>query len=69
SYRWYSYNVGVKVEDKLPLAKTQGAFTSTTIWSDGRVGPVRQIELRRLGNYILGMVDHFVQDYRAQNQV
>ncbi len=69
SYRWYSYNVGVKVEDKLPLAKTQGAFTSTTIWSDGRVGPVRQIELRRLGNYILGMVDQFIQDYRSQNQV
>ncbi|MCI0400419.1 MAG: hypothetical protein L0Z68_03840 [Gammaproteobacteria bacterium] len=69
SYRWYSYAVGVKVANKLPLSNTQGAFTPTTIWSDGRVGPVEQIELRRLGNYILGMVDHFIQDYRAQNQV
>ena len=69
TYRWASYKVGVKVESKLSLAKTQGAFTSTTVWSDGKGGPMRQVEVWKLRNYILGMVDQFVQDYRAQNEV
>lgn len=65
--KYNSYAVGLKLKQKIPLPNSRTAFTTSTIWSDGQVGAIRQIEVNRLNGYIAEVLERFVADYRSQN--
>jgi len=67
NHKYHSYSVSLKLKQKLQLPNSSAAFTVGTIWSDGEVGAIEAIELRRLNGSIAGLLERFVADYRSQN--
>lgn len=68
SYYWgYAYAVSVKLHSKQPLANNPSGFTSDVLWNEGENGVgASGLELRRINDQVIMLVDRFINDLRAQ---
>ncbi len=64
---YFPYNVSLKLKQRLALANAEGAFTSATVWQEGRSGIEQPIYLSRLNDYVGTLVDQFLLALRSQN--
>jgi len=67
TYGYYSYALGMKIKQKIPLASGAESFITETVWAEGTTGWVEDTQLDRVNNEITGLVDRFLTEHSAQN--
>jgi len=68
-YRYYSYSLVLKVNEKIPLAGQRKAFVSQTVWTKGTYGTVLDTRLLQISEDLGGLMDRFVSDHGRENAV
>ena len=68
-YRYYSYSLVLKVNEKIPLPGQHKAFVSQTVWSKGTYGTVLDTGLLHISEDLGGLTDRFVSDHGRENAV
>ena len=68
-YRYYSYSLVLKVNEKVPLPGQTRGFVSQTVWSKGTYGTVLDTSLLRISDDLGELTGHFVSDHMHENAV
>jgi len=64
----YSYQVFVRLKEKLPLPQNPQAFVTKTVWSDWKLGGFEAYNFAKLRAAILELVDRLLASYELQYQ-
>ncbi|MCG3202562.1 MAG: hypothetical protein NFCOHLIN_02447 [Gammaproteobacteria bacterium] len=62
----YSYQVFVRLKEKLPLPHNPQAFVTKTVWSDWKIGGFEAYNFGKLRAAILELVDRLLASYEFQ---
>lgn len=64
----YSYQVFVRLKEKLPLPQNPQSFVTKTVWSDWKIGGFEAYNFGKLRAAILELVDRLLESYELQYQ-
>ncbi|MCG3146526.1 MAG: hypothetical protein HONDAALG_04683 [Gammaproteobacteria bacterium] len=62
----FSYQVFVRLKEKLPLSQNPQAFVTKTVWSDWKIGGFEAYNFGKLRAAILELVDRLLASYEFQ---
>lgn len=68
NYQFYSYSVTLTARQGLALGSQGRSRAPVSAWSDGRVGGIPPFNLGWLNGYAMGLLEHFLNDHRADNE-